>query len=539
MLKAQPAAANALGHASGLVLEPLLAAPPHCRHSIERLEALRALQQKQQVPGGLASNEHLETLQAELEASKARTLALEQELTSQQYRLEVGAASSQDMVQLKGALEAAHSELASARAQWEAEKGALAHTAAELWRELQQVHTALEEAVDKVRVQRFVVNDNASWRAVCKTGSCISLQLDWMSLPAACKGTGYQQAVQIYENDCRLPAHSCHHPGGVDCIASWMCVFNCAACIMWLCDLLSWLLLASIVCPQQDMVHMEQQRVRLTAALAKPPPAIQTTIAGRGASDTAAAGGGMQDMSDPSSMVARLAVGNAATTDSSAERAARERADRRVAVLTDQLADARAQLAAAGAGASASAAQAEGQGALLQQQLAQLSFDARAAADEAATRMAAMEVDLAEAKHQLNQHTQQGSSAQDAHSLEQRAAQLQTALAQAAAAKQQLAQLESQLLTEQQRTQAAEHRAEQACLRAAAAHSSLLASQARSLELERELANSRVALQAAQAAAADEEDSPSPIGRSAADVARLADEVERLQKQLVQVQVGC
>lgn len=63
---------------------------------------------------------------------------------------QVGSASSADVLQLRGQLEAARAEAESAALQWEAERSALLGAAQDLYGELQQLHSGLEAAVGQV-----------------------------------------------------------------------------------------------------------------------------------------------------------------------------------------------------------------------------------------------------------------------------------------------------------------------------------------------------------------------------------------------------
>jgi outer membrane protein TolC len=62
----------------------------------------------------------------------------------------VGSASSEDVVLLRGQLEAARSEAESAALQWAAERESLVAAAADLYGEMQRTHAALEAAVAQV-----------------------------------------------------------------------------------------------------------------------------------------------------------------------------------------------------------------------------------------------------------------------------------------------------------------------------------------------------------------------------------------------------
>lgn len=66
------------------------------------------------------------------------------------FLVQVGAASSDDVVLLLGQLEAARSEAESAARQWAADRASLVAAAADLYGELERTHAALEQAVAAV-----------------------------------------------------------------------------------------------------------------------------------------------------------------------------------------------------------------------------------------------------------------------------------------------------------------------------------------------------------------------------------------------------
>ncbi|WIA35571.1 hypothetical protein OEZ86_003994 [Tetradesmus obliquus] len=129
----------------------------HAAQLEDRLLSSQEQQQQQQArqPGAAAEEgmpsdavaAKIAALQSELAASQAALLKLEQELTSHQYKVEVGSASSQDVVLLRGQLEAARSEAESAALQWAAEREGLVAAATDLYGEMQQTHAALAAAV--------------------------------------------------------------------------------------------------------------------------------------------------------------------------------------------------------------------------------------------------------------------------------------------------------------------------------------------------------------------------------------------------------
>lgn len=108
-------------------------------------------------PGRRAAREalqlELQAAHAELQHARAAQAALEQRLATQQLpvQTQAGAASEQDVVVLRGQLEAARAEAESAAAQWAAERAGLLSAAQGLWAELQQCATALSSAVGQVR----------------------------------------------------------------------------------------------------------------------------------------------------------------------------------------------------------------------------------------------------------------------------------------------------------------------------------------------------------------------------------------------------
>jgi hypothetical protein len=75
--------------------------------------------------------------------------------------VQVGSASSQDVVLLRGQLEAARSEAESAALQWAAEREALVAAAADLYGEMQRTHAALEAAVAQVSAATVVCSNGA------------------------------------------------------------------------------------------------------------------------------------------------------------------------------------------------------------------------------------------------------------------------------------------------------------------------------------------------------------------------------------------
>ncbi|WIA15369.1 hypothetical protein OEZ85_002033 [Tetradesmus obliquus] len=130
----------------------------HAAQLEDRLLSSQEQQQQQQQarqPGAAAEEgmpsdavaAKIAALQSELAASQAALLKLEQELTSHQYKVEVGSASSQDVVLLRGQLEAARSEAESAALQWAAEREGLVAAATDLYGEMQRTHAALAAAV--------------------------------------------------------------------------------------------------------------------------------------------------------------------------------------------------------------------------------------------------------------------------------------------------------------------------------------------------------------------------------------------------------